>query len=459
MIERFKAKLPRLFRLVYTGQFKRGLADAIGIFESGEPDAWGRFHDYADKNKIRSRSLLYYLFLSLRIDGAYDPTAELIEQDLGNIRAAGVTEDEMRGAWFSKLVNDVQFDDVQYEIASAAIFSQLLDPGTCKLEEPLHGSAVNPDLTGAWRNKRIRIEVKRVDDMPPRREPNALSIVEEAEIPGGFDAQLNVPLILETEAKFIRRMIEQLYEHRTLQRGGTATVEGFRFTMGHPYLNTANHNSPLRSVSFNDEPEFRIVQPGVFSGPTISPTEQTMLDDAFPASGVVDGFANAHVNPAARLRSTKGERVYGDVKGKIRQCEEGAINIVILGLSAPHYDENDLTDGLLGSPFVLAKLGPREGPEMLQSRTGLGPFTAAAAVDALPPATETRFPGLIEMIRTEISEFAKVSGVLGLRLSAVRPLAVFRPNPNAAVPAPADAGEIILSKATGRSACELATNA
>ena len=85
-------------------------------------------------------------------------------------------------------MNDEQFDDVLYEIASAAIFSQLLDRETCKLEHPLAGSAVNPDLTGEWQGERTRIEVKRVNDMPPRREPNALSIVESAEIPGGFDA-------------------------------------------------------------------------------------------------------------------------------------------------------------------------------------------------------------------------------------------------------------------------------
>ena len=146
------------------------------------------------------------------------------------------------------------------------------------------------------------------------------------------------------------------------------------------------------------------------------------------------------------------------MKGKIRQCEDGAINIVVLGLSAPHFEENDLTDGLLGSPFILAKIRSGEGPEALQSRTGLGPFTDAAQVDALPPETETRFPGLIEMIRAEMAGLAKVSGVLGLRLSAVRPLAVFRRNPNAAVPAPANAGEIILTKAMTRSACEMPGN-
>ena len=98
MIDQLNLKLPLLFRLAHTGQFRNSLADAIAIFESGEPNAWGRFHKEANGKGIRSGNLLYQLFMSLKIEGAYDPTAELIEQDLGVIKAAGITEDEMRRA-------------------------------------------------------------------------------------------------------------------------------------------------------------------------------------------------------------------------------------------------------------------------------------------------------------------------------------------------------------------------
>ncbi|MGO9112510.1 MAG: hypothetical protein ACLP9L_25045 [Thermoguttaceae bacterium] len=459
MLDQLKYKLPLLFRLVHTGKLKRQLADAIAIFEKDEPDAWGRFHDAADAKVFLSRSLLYHLFMSLGLEGAYDSTAELVEHDLEKIKAAGITEDQMRGAFFSKLVNDGQFDDVLYEIASAAIFSQVLDPGTCKLEHPLAGSAVNPDLTGEWQGKRTRIEVKRIDDMPPKREPRALSIVESAEIPGGFDVHLHVPLISESEAEFIKKMIETLYDYRTLKRGEKLKIGNSEFMMGRDYLHTTDHMCPIQSICFNDEPMFRYVQPGVLSGPTVSSTEQAILNEAFPTPEGVHVFDNARVNPSARIKSTKGEHVYYDVEKKLRQCEDGAINIVVLGLSAPHYHEQDFADGLVGSSFVLAnRANETEGPRFIQSRTGLGPFTAEADVDAKTPEFKEKYPDLIEMTKTTVSQFRKVSGVLGLRLSSTYPLALYGPNPNAAAPAPANAGELILTKAMDRSACRLPSN-
>ena len=459
MLDQLKLKVPLLFRLVRTGQFKKSLANAIAIFENDEPEAWDRFYDEADAKKIRSRFLLYYLFASLSIEGVYDPTAELIEHDLEKVKAAGITEDQMRGAFGSKLVNDEQFDDVQYEIASAAIFSQVLDAGSCKLEFPLVGSAVNPDLTGEWQGKRIRIEVKRIDDMPPRREPGVLSIVESAEIPGGYDVHLNVPLISESEAEFIKKMIETLHEYRTLKSGEKLEISGHEFTMGRHSLSTTDHMCPIRSIGFNDEPELRHVQPGVLSGPSVGSTEQVILDEAFPTPEGVQVFDNSRVNPAARIKSTKSGRIYQDVEKKLRQCEDGAINIVVLGLSAPHYSEQDFADGLIGSSLVLAKRATEtEGPKLIKSRTGLGPFTAEADVDARSPEFQDKFPDLNEMTKTAISQFRKVSGVLGLRLSSAHPLALYGTNPNAAEPAPANAGEVILMKAMVRSACKLSGN-
>jgi hypothetical protein len=454
MLDQLKSKLPLLLGLVYTGQFKRQLADTIAIIKPGGSDVWDRFHDAAEAKRFRSRYVLYHMLMSLRIDGAYEPTAELIERDLEKISAAGVSEGQMRDAFQSKLVNDAQFDDVVYEIASAAIFSQILDSGTCKLEHPLVGTAVNPDLTGEWQGIRTRVEVKRVDDMPPRYVPEALTIIESAEIPGGFNLHLNVPLISGTEAEFIKRMVEQLHEHRALQRGGQVRVGGFLFTMGRGYLNAADHQSPIRSIEFNDESEFRHVQSGVLSGTAISPTEQTLLAEAFPEPEGVQVFDNARVNSSARISSTKGERIYNDVKGKLRQSEAGAINIVVLGLSAPHYSERDFGDGLLGSSFVLAgRHAEAKGPTLLLSRTGLGPFTARANLAALSADTNERFRGLIDMIHAEIDQFEKVSGVLGIRLLSANPLALFRLNPNAATAAPANAGDLIMPAAVARSEC------
>ena len=118
-----------------------------------------------------------------------------------------------------------------------------------------------------------------------------------------------MPLIKETEAQFVKRMIEQLYEHRAIQRGGTVTVEGFLFTMGNPYLNTANHLSPLRSVSFNDKPVFQIRPAGGFLRSDDRATEKAMLDEAFPASGVIDVFANAQASTRRHASSPRRESV------------------------------------------------------------------------------------------------------------------------------------------------------
>src|SRR5690349_21268320 len=108
MLDHLKSKLPLLFRLVHAGQFKRQLAEAVAIFETAGTGGWDRFHDAADAGRLRSRSLLYHLLMGLRIEGAYDPTAELVERDLEKIKAAGISEGQMRDAFQSKLVNDVQ---------------------------------------------------------------------------------------------------------------------------------------------------------------------------------------------------------------------------------------------------------------------------------------------------------------------------------------------------------------
>ena len=203
----------------------------------------------------------------------------------------------------------------------------------------------------------------------------------------------------------------------------------------------------------------QVCAPGVLSGPSICSTEQTLLSEAFPKPEGVQVFDNSKVNPSARIKSTKGERIYNDLKGKLRQCEPGAINIVVLGLSAPHYNEQDFADGLLGTAFVLARRATgEEGPELLFSRTGLGPFPAEADVAALPAKTAEMFPGLIDMMRAEISQFARLSGVLGLRLSSAYPLALFRLNPKAATPVPAKAGDLITAVAAARSECKLPGN-
>ena len=44
-----------------------------------------------------------------------------------------------------------------------------------------------------------------------------------------------------------------------------------------------------------------------------------------------------------------GERVYTAVNTKKRQCEPGAINVIVLGLPNPVYSAMTLDDGLLDS--------------------------------------------------------------------------------------------------------------
>lgn len=454
LLPELQRSLPRLMGVAASSTVIKDLEVAEACLTAEDPHC--AIVEAGEQRKFRSRWLTYHLCASLR-RGWYDPRASLIERDLERLVVQGIPPTELRKAFEAKLLNDGQFDDVEYEIAAMAIFAQVFDAGSCKLEEPLEGSAVNPDLTGQWGGKKARVEVMRIDDMPARYDPRAREIIEEADVPCGFFARVNFPLTSTTYSPAARRMIEALYEHRDLPRGESVTVENFEFVSGRGSLHCANARSPLSYVEFTELDE-RDVQGAVTTTPSITASERSTLEAEHPQPENVT-VMDARTRPLSFKPTSLGERIYNAVNTKKRQCESGAINVVVLGLPTPMHSENSINDALLGSAVFRARLpgsGDEDGsPELYWTRTWIGPFTDVQSLNtgSLPVEEAARYADRLAMIRTEAEMFEKVSAVLGIRLDGVRPLAVLRPNPNASEQLPAGAVAQVEQLAQRRALC------
>ena len=104
------------------------------------------------------------------------------------------------------------------------------------------------------------------------------------------------------------------------------------------------------------------------------------------------------------------------LRTKTRQCEEGAVNIVVVGIDLPMFDR-DLEDSLCGAPYVIVQTDAnRTARSQDLARTSSGPFA--------PPSQSKDVAQFIDPFRI-------VSGVWRLRLSASNPASTLRLNPNA----------------------------
>jgi len=159
-------------------------------------------HEKRVQGEFGSGLLTYHLCAALGRDEWFNPLVPQIEADLAKLAAKARRFDELISAFRRKLLNDEEFDDVVYEIAAAAVFTDILDGGSISLEEPLDQSTKkNPDVTGTWGGRRTRAEVTVIhDDWPPRYSHEAQRVVESADVPGGYMATLNVPLTEKTDA-------------------------------------------------------------------------------------------------------------------------------------------------------------------------------------------------------------------------------------------------------------------
>jgi hypothetical protein len=167
--------------------------------------------------------------------------------------------------------------------------------------------------------------------------------------------------------------------------------------------------------------------------------ETTVLHETIPSDGVqTRSMMDKHewedhpTNPAGSLTmdeilrkdpAHKGtpvsKKLRDTIRTKTRQCETGAINIVVVGVDLPMFDR-DLEASLIGAPYVVVDTdNDRAAVSQQLARTSSGPF--------IPPSQSKDISQFIDPFRI-------LSGVWRLRLTSVHPASDLTLNPNAAMP-------------------------
>ncbi len=451
-------QFPNLMKVLKATTFGQDITKAEGFRNSGNPGA--AFESALENQEFKSNKLAYSLFWGI-FTGHPIPLPVNMEADLAKVSTCIEKFEEISKAYRSKLVNDIQFEDVTYEIAATAIFCDLFEVGSMGLEVPLHkDTKKNPDITGTWDKRKARAEVTVLhDDFPPRHDPACEREIERAEVKGGFILNVNFPLTDLTLARRAREMVEALAEGYTERPGQKIVVDGFEFSSRNEEYRCDDPSSPVKYIEFNDIEDCRLVQGTAFTRETMTAAEASQVkedhpdpevtyeqprpeDQEFATKGGPIPIGKVYRSPDPRdrnffrthERTPVGQTVFDKFVVKILgQLESGAINVIVLGQPSP-WNDKAVHDALAGSAFALvgytqdkAGLKP-DGPSSVH-RTLTGPFVPEALVPMLPPHRQAA-------TQHEIDRFRKLSGILVLRIDSGYPLAEVIANPNASVSIP-----------------------
>ncbi|MBN9120811.1 MAG: hypothetical protein J0I06_16955 [Planctomycetes bacterium] len=434
MIDRLRDRFPNLMGLLDGPRVAAEVELAAPCFREESP--FDCITHLKTEGRIGSSLLTYHLLASLGEWGCFDPTVAQLELDL--IRLASYLPDPVR-----------------YEIAAAAIACDVLEPGSLLLEEPIAGSDANPDVTGRWDGQRARMEVTVVhDDWPPSYSVAAEEEVKAASVPGGFQARLNIPLASVPAAKEARAFIERIHAEHPDQEDTKRTqvlIGGFKFEKSGRDFYCWDARCPVGYVGFHGNDD-REVQGSCFTRSTVTRYESDDLEAGFPTPPGVVVLGDAPRHPASHRSTPAGQKIYQILEGKLRQCEPGAINVVVLGQPKAANDRG-VDDALLGSPLALVRRADDgSAAETIAMRTGAGPFVVPPAIDLsqLPTERQEWGRGQLEAVRLEAEKFTKLSGILVLRIEAGQPVARVILNPNAAVPITDPQAERLRDAATQR---------
>lgn len=471
--EKLSRQFPNLMKVLKGTTFSQDITKAEGFLASGDPVE--AYKSALENQEFRSNNLAYSLFWGV-LTGYPLPLAVNMEADLAKITTCLGRSEEVGKAYRSKLVNDIQFDDVAYEIAATAIFCDLFDAGSLALEVPLSkDTKKNPDITGTWGGRRARTEVTVLhDDRRPRHDPACEREIKKASVEGGFIVDVNFPLTDVSLARRAKSMVEALAEGYSARPGQDLAVDGFRFSAKQEQYRCDDPASPVRYIEFNEIEDCRIVQGTVFTRATMTTAEASQLEEDFPDPEVTyvqpqpedsEFVIKAGPIPIGRVyrapnhgdqnffrtheRTPVGQTVFDKFVDKmLGQLESGAINVIVLGQPS-RWNDRAVLDALVGSAFALVSYtqdGPMlkpDGPSAVH-RTLTGPFVPEAFVPGLPSHRQAA-------TQHEIERFRKVSGILVLRIDSGRPLAELIVNPNAAVPIPTSEIEKLRVLAEARS--------
>lgn len=449
MIEQLKQMFPKLMAVLDGSKVKADLKAAEAYMAM--PNPCRSVHEAKATGKFKSGVLTTHLCAALVGDPHSRHEISDIEADLARIATCVKPPDAIRTlkqAYRDKLLNDDQFDDVKYEIASAVICCDVFDKQGVSLEECLPDSAKNPDITGALDGQRSRVEVTVVhDNWPPAHSDKAQQIAESATVGGrGYSAHLNIALAREADGELVKRLIECLYAKRSAD-SGKSVVNGFTY-----YKATGNEfrcddvQAPLSYLEFTDPPfTYRQVHGACFVRNTITTDETAVFDELFPKpEGVFTTTDVPHNRQTYRAESV-GLKIYEMLNGKRAQCEVDSINIIILGQPMPMND-TEVMNAVRGSEAVLIPLSDADAAvgAIVWARTGMGPFTPRHAVERAELSQKVK-----DYINHEIEKFRIMAAVLVLRLEpdAAEQLIL---NPNADKPLPPKCAERLRSAAAAR---------
>ena len=268
------------------------------------------------------------------------------------------------------------------------------------------------------------------DDWPPRIDPSIEQAILDADVPVGFSVQLRFLPNAEGATK-ARRLIQGLYHHfknGELEFGQKLEVDGVTFfaeLLGTGFSNQDNAVT-ITEVTFEGEREDRLVSPPVFTRSMLDPQERDWIKNPKGVHVFGGDMADKRTYEDKPFSTKVGDAV----ARKVKQCAEGACNIVVLGTPSPLSD-HDVEDGLLGALAASYMKQPdgrfvSAGPV----RKGSGMFVPAEhSEDAV----------------SLVDPYRKISGVWHIRLGTSAPQSRFLQNPNAAVPLSAEEGDALRS--------------
>ena len=331
-----------------------------------------------------------------------DPLGPELERNLVTIISA-VGFEKVRSAYRKKLLinSKNKLEDVRYEIAVAAKACSLLDAGSVDLEAGIDGTGNDSDVRGTYQSIAVRLEATVLhDNLRPTVDGRLEDIVVAANMSSGFIVAVRQVIASEQQAQRIRALVELLHERHVATSGADETIDGLRFEWRRGSYKCEQPESPIRSVEFDLSEDVRLIERPVFSR---SMTPQYMIDDFEQPKGAVTTADLPH-DPATHNKHPLSSAIHKKVADKLKQCEDGVVNVVVLGKPL-RIGDNDVYDALYGVPVVTFPFtedvrGVRHSGKAITSRDPKAPFF---------PADQCPDPGQF------VDAFRKVSAVWLLR--------------------------------------------
>lgn len=351
------------------------------------------------------------------------PLGPELERNVATIINA-VGFDKVRSAYRGKLLINSRdkFEDVRYEIAVAAKACSLFDAGSVDLEVGIDGTDNDSDVRGVYERVPIRLEVTVLhDSLSPAVDERLEEVVRTANLPSGFIVGIRRLIASQEQANRIRAIIELLHERHASTSGADETVDGLRFEWRRGSYKCEQADSPIRSVEFDLPEDVKEIERPVL---TRSATPQYMTDDFERPERVVT-IADLPHDSATHQEIPLSSTIHKKIAVKLKQCEDGVVNVVVLGKPLPMGD-NAVEDALYGAsevfvPFTEDERGLRHFGNAITSRDAKAPFVLA---HVCPDPAQF------------VDAFRKISAVWLLRLDGGYGVSRCLPNPNANNPIP-----------------------